>query len=102
LDFSAGQYAILIGIGDIVESSERYDWAAIGLADLGPVVVLFVCAQQAFGIEGVGELFDGRSGFLDTLEAFPLPRAVASSDQLLRKRSLVASWRKRVYGRVVG
>ncbi|CEG54282.1 hypothetical protein PXNS11_350002 [Stutzerimonas xanthomarina] len=44
LDFSAGQYAILVGIGDIVESSERYDWTAIGFADLRPVVVLFVCA----------------------------------------------------------
>ena len=53
------------------------------LADLGAIIVLFVCAQHASGVEGVGELFGGRSGFLDALEAFPLPRTVTSSDQLL-------------------
>src|SRR5690606_41230583 len=63
--------------------SERHDGTAIGLADLCAVVVLLICIQQAFGAEGISQLFQGSTGVFDPLKIQPFPGAMSGSDQVL-------------------
>src|SRR5690606_27200716 len=81
--FIAGQHAILVVIDNLVQPGERDDGTAISPADLGAVVVPLICIQQAFGVEGVSQLFQGSTGVFDPLEIQPLPGAMPGSDQIL-------------------
>src|SRR5690606_20433792 len=51
--------------------------------DLCAVVVLLICIQQAFGAEGISQLFQGSTGVFDPLKIQPFPGAMSGSDQVL-------------------